>query len=254
MTPTCHIRLAVAVVGLVAAACSYQADNPATDPVAPPATQNNEQPMTTGPSVTTPTTTPAPAAPAVFRAAVHLIDAAIADRMTSSWRSGCPVPLEDLRLLTISHWGFDDQPQQGHLVVHADDADDIAAVFRALYDARFPIEQIRLVDEFGGDDDRSMAANNTSGFNCRTATGSDRWSEHAFGRAIDINPIQNPYVTGSGAVLPPMGADHIARDPRTPGLITADGPVVAAFEAIGWVWGGTWVSGKDYQHFSATGR
>jgi hypothetical protein len=116
------------------------------------------------------------------------------------------------------------------------------------------VRQVRLVDEFGGDDDRSMAPDNTSAFNCRRVTGSPRWSEHAYGRAVDINPLENPYVTGAGAVLPPEGAAHTGRDPGTLGLITADGPVVDAFAAIGWHWGGDWSSGRDYQHFSATGR
>ena len=156
--------------------------------------------------------------------------------------------------MTLNHWGFAGEVREGELVVHADWAEAIVAVFRALFEDRFPVEQVRLVDEFGGDDDRSMAANNTSAFNCRAATGSTRWSEHAYGRAIDINPIQNPYVMRSGAVLPPEGAAHARRDPATPGLITTDGPVVAAFDAIGWHWGGRWSSGKDYQHFSATGR
>lgn len=127
-------------------------------------------------------------------------------------------------------------------------------VFRRLFDERFPIESMRLVDEFGGDDDRSMSANNTSAFNCRPATGSTRWSEHAYGRAVDINPVQNPYVTRSGAVLPPAGDAHTRRDPATPGLITDGSVVVSAFADIGWTWGGHWSSGKDYQHFSATGR
>ena len=182
------------------------------------------------------------------------IDDATAARMSASWRPGCPVPLADLRLLTLTHWGFDGRPRRGELVIAAQYADQIVSVFRRLFDARFPIESMRLVDEFGGDDDRSMAANNTSAFNCRAATGSTRWSEHAYGRAVDVNPIQNPYVTGSGAVLPPEGVDHATRDPTTPGLITADGPVVTAFENIRWEWGGKWPSGKDYQHFSATGR
>ena len=174
--------------------------------------------------------------------------------MSASWRTGCPVPLESLRLLTVSHWDFDGNHLQGELVVHAAVADDIVTVFRRIHEARFPIQQLRLVDDFGGDDDRSMAANNTSAFNCRQATGSSRWSEHAYGRAVDINPVQNPYVTRSGAVLPPEGAAYTKRDPATPGLITAGGPVVAAFRAIGWGWGGNWSSGKDYQHFSASGR
>ena len=164
------------------------------------------------------------------------------------------MPLADLRLLSVSHWGFDGAPRQGEVVVAASVADDIVGVFRTLFDARFPIESIRLIDEFGGDDDRSMAANNTSAFNCRAATGSTRWSEHAYGTALDINPIQNPYVTSSGRVLPPEGAAHTNRDSATTGLITADGPVVAAFRDIGWGWGGDWSSGKDYQHFSANGR
>lgn len=174
--------------------------------------------------------------------------------MTSSWRPGCPVPLDALRLVQITHWGFDGTARQGEVVVAADYAEQIVEVFRRLFAVRFPIQQVRLIDEFDGDDDRSMAANNTSGFNCRTASGSDRWSEHAYGRAIDINPIENPYVTRSGAVLPPAGEAHTSRNPRTPGLITEDGPVVAAFASIGWRWGGAWSSAKDYQHFSATGR
>ena len=164
------------------------------------------------------------------------------------------MPLEALRLITVAHWGFDGQPREGELVVHSDSADKIVAVFGHLFRAQFPIEQVRLVDEFGADDDRSMAANNTSAFNCREAFGSDRWSEHAFGRAIDINPVQNPYVTRSGQVLPPNGAPHKNRDPATVGLITSGGPVTQAFREVGWGWGGNWSSGKDYQHFSATGR
>lgn len=174
--------------------------------------------------------------------------------MSSSWRFGCPVPLDELRLLTISHWGFDGQPQQGELVVAATHAEAVVTVFRRLFEERFPIESMRLIDDFGGDDEQSMAANNTSAFNCRAATGSSRWSEHAYGEAIDINPVQNPFVTRSGAVLPPQGVAHTTRDPDTPGLITEDSPVVSAFSSIGWLWGGSWSSGKDYQHFSATGR
>lgn len=174
--------------------------------------------------------------------------------MTASWRPGCPVPLESLRLVTATHWGFDGTVRRGELVVHADYADEIVTVLRRLFASRFPVEQMRLVDEFGGDDDRSMAANNTSAFNCRRATGASRWSEHAYGRAVDVNPVQNPFVMSSGRVLPPAGAAHVRRDRSTPGLITADGPAVAAFRAVGWKWGGAWSRGKDYQHFSATGR
>ncbi|HEY9558420.1 MAG TPA: M15 family metallopeptidase [Acidimicrobiales bacterium] len=156
--------------------------------------------------------------------------------------------------MTVSYWDFDGAERTGEIVVHADYATDVVSVFDALFTARFPIAQMRLVDDFGGDDDRSMAANNTSGFNCRAATGSDAWSEHAYGRAIDINPIQNPFVTASGDVIPPAGEAHRDRDVTEPGLITSDGPVVAAFAGIGWQWGGEWARGQDYQHFSVSGR
>ena len=174
--------------------------------------------------------------------------------MTRSWREGCPIPLGELRILTLRYWTFDDTVSTGELVVHADHADAMVRVFRDLYAARFPIASLRLVDEFDADDDASMAANNSSGFNCRRITGGSQWSEHAYGRAVDINPVQNPYVTRSGDVSPPSGARFVERDPAAPGLITADGPAVAAFAAIGWAWGGTWSSARDYQHFSATGR
>lgn len=198
------------------------------------------------------TTTVPPANPPGFESALHQIDAATAARMAASWRPGCPVPLRDLRLVTITHWGFDGQPRPGELVVHATHAEPMRRVFAELFAARFPIEQVRLVDEFGGDDDRSMAANNTSAFNCRRAFGSTRWSEHAYGRAIDVNPLRNPYVT-RGGVHPPGGREFVRRDGYVPGVITGSGPVVPAFARIGWGWGGVW-SSPDYQHFSASGR
>jgi hypothetical protein len=188
--------------------------------------------------------------PQRFRAS---IEAAPRDRMTSSWRPGCPVGLEDLRLLTLTHWGFDRKVHRGELVVHEDHARTIRRVFRVLFEARFPIERMQLVDVYGADDDRSMAANNTSAFNCRTVEGSSSWSEHAYGRAIDINPIQNPAVQ-DGRVYPPAGSRYLDRPRRARGLIRANDAVVRAFAGIGWGWGGYWTSFKDYQHFSATGR
>ena len=194
-------------------------------------------------------TAPAPSQPR-FRAR---IEPAPAERMTESWRPGCPVALEDLRLLTLTHWGFDGEVHRGELVVHADEASAVTEAFRALFQARFPIKRMQLVDVYGGDDDRSMAANNTSGFNCRTVEGSSSWSEHAYGRAIDINPIQNPFVQ-EDHVSPPAGGRYVNRARRAQGLIRADDAVVRAFAAIGWGWGGYWTSSKDYQHFSASGR
>ena len=111
---------------------------------------------------------------------------------------------------------------------------------------------MRLVDAYGADDHRWMEADNTSAFNCRSVAGTDRWSEHAYGRAIDLNPIENPYADGDGYVSPPQGAPFADRSRRAKGLIHRGGPVVAAFAAVGWGWGGNWSWPKDYQHFSAT--
>jgi D-alanyl-D-alanine carboxypeptidase-like protein len=104
------------------------------------------------------------------------------------------------------------------------------------------------------DDDRSMAANNTSGFNCRRVSGSSSWSEHVVGRAIDLNPLRNPYVTRGGRVSPPAGRPYVNRARRAAGMIHANDLVVRAFAAAGWRWGGDWSGSRDYQHFSSTGR
>jgi hypothetical protein len=164
------------------------------------------------------------------------------------------VPVEDLRLLTVSYWGFDDRAHAGELVVHRDVARDVIRVFGMLFRARFPIKRMVLVDAYGGDDDRSMAANNTSAFNCRAVTGGSAFSEHSYGLAIDINPSLNPYITSSGAVLPPSAERFADRTLEEPGMIHAGDVVVRAFATVGWEWGGSWSSIKDYQHFSATGR
>jgi poly-gamma-glutamate synthesis protein (capsule biosynthesis protein) len=192
---------------------------------------------------------PLPPVPA-YRAVVAPADA---DRMTSSHRAGCPVPLSDLRLLSLTHWGFDGRTRTGELVVHADAAQAVVDAFRRLYEARTVVERMRLVDEYGGDDDRSMAANNTSAYNCRQVAGTSTWSQHAYGRALDINPVQNPYVTAR-LVEPTAGRAYLDRADVRPGMAVSGGPVVEAFRASGWGWGGDFSSSKDYQHFSANGR
>jgi hypothetical protein len=196
----------------------------------------------------------AAAAPPAFNASIATIDAQTKARMTASWRPGCPVPLRDLRLIRTDHWGFDRAVHRGELVVHRDQAGKVVRVLRALFAARFPIARMRLVDVYGANDRRSMAANNTSAFNCRFVSGTARWSEHAYGRAIDINPVQNPYVSSSGRASPPAGAAYVDRSRRAPGMIHAGDAVVRAFAAVGWGWGGSWRGVKDYQHFSASGR
>ena len=186
-----------------------------------------------------------------FRSTVRTIDADLAGRMTYTWRSGCPVPLRDLRYLRVSFVRLDGTAGYGRMMVHEDVARSVVGVFRALYEQRFPIRRMRLVDAYQGSDDASMAADNTSAFNCRRVTGGTSWSEHSYGRAIDVNPVQNPYVAGS-TVQPPAGASYVDRSPLRKGMVTRS--VRSAFAAIGWSWGGSWTTKKDYQHFSSTGR
>jgi hypothetical protein len=182
------------------------------------------------------------------------VTAQLAARMTpTSWRPGCPVPLSSLRYLWISHMDFGGLERTGELVVHERDVGAVVAAFEQLWIERFPIARMRLVDDYGGDDDASMAANNTSGFNCRRVGGSTTWSQHAYGRAIDINPVQNPYVA-TGTVAPPAGAAYLDRRNVRAGMLVEGGAAVAAFDRVGWGWGGRWSSSKDYQHVSATGR
>lgn len=180
------------------------------------------------------------------------IDPVTANDLPSSWRPGCPVGPESLRRVEVTHWGFDGLEHQGVLIVHADHARGIVDVFSLLFGAGFQVERMQPIDVYGGSDDASMAANNTSAFNCRAVTGGTSWSEHSFGWAIDVNPVQNPYVRGT-TVLPPAGRDHLLRTPGQ-GRIIAGDVTVSSFASIGWSWGGAWSSPIDYQHFSATNR
>lgn len=194
---------------------------------------------------------PMPAEPPPFRATIEPISPELAQEMIGvSWEEGCPVPIEDLRLVSMNHWGFDDASHDGELVVHEDVAEDVAGVFGQLYEARFPIRRMERIEHYGGSDDASMAADNTSAFNCRAITGGTRYSIHSYGKAIDINTIENPYVSGD-LVLPPAGADYLDRDNVRPGMILAKDFVVKAFKKIGFKWGGYWDDPIDYQHFEA---
>ena len=170
-----------------------------------------------------------------------------------SYRPGCPLRPTALRAIRTRHWGFDGRPHTGTLVVHASVVPQVLAVLRKLYAARFPIRRMRGVEVYKGSDDRSMAADNTSGFNCRRVYPGGPWSEHAYGKAIDVNPVENPYVHG-GLVEPPAGRAFLDRTRRRPGMAVRSGVLVRAFDEAGWHWGGRWQSSKDYQHFSTTGR
>jgi hypothetical protein len=177
-----------------------------------------------------------------------------AAEVSQSWRAGCPVGPDRLTRLRLTYWGFDDQPHLGDLVVATSVAADVTKVFGILFAKRFPVRQMRPVDGYGGSDDASMAADNTSGFNCRNAvsTGAAHWSQHAYGQAIDVNTVENPYVVG-GKVLPPAGAAYLDRRAFRPGMAVPGGVLVQAFASVGWQWGGRWASSPDYQHFSRTG-
>lgn len=197
----------------------------------------------------------APAAPAVFQSSIDTLPAAVRARMTGvSWRPGCPVALDDLRMVTVRHWDFDSRVRTGVLVVHREVAASVVRIMKRLFEGGFPIAKMRLIDDYGGDDWVSIEDNNTSAFNGRRATGSRNWSKHAYGLAIDINPIQNPYVS-RGRTSHPASVPYLDRSVLRPGMAYRGGLLVEAFRAEGWSWGGSWTRGiKDYQHFSYGGR
>jgi hypothetical protein len=190
-----------------------------------------------------------------FHATVQPIAPAMKRQMTGvSWYRGCPVGLDDLRLVTLTYRGFDGRAHTGRLIANKSAAAVLVSVFRRLYVAGFPIRRMEPVDRYGGDDFRSIEADNTSAFNCRAATGSSRWSNHAYGLAIDVNPIENPYVAG-GRSSHPASARYLDRSRHRLGMAYEGGVLVQAFRAEGWGWGGSWSgSVKDYQHFSYNGR
>ncbi len=228
----------------------------ASEPVVQPTPTTSQSAEQSPNAVIVPSQTPVEPSPPnlaapVFSGSIAEIGA---DHLPHSWRPGCPVPVESLRLLTLNYWDFDGKVQTGELVIHRDHADEVLSVMRGLFDRRFPIERMELIDKYQGDDDLSVAANNTSAFNCRPVTGRPGvWSQHAYGWALDINPVQNPYIS-NGVVSPPSAARFKDRSLKEPGMVLAGDSVVRSFGAIGWKWGGNWRNPKDYQHFSATGR
>lgn len=193
---------------------------------------------------------PAAAADDGYRASIQTIDTADANAMIGvSWHRGCPVRISDLRRVELTHWGFDGVRQRGELIVHKNVAHSVVDVFHTLYSMRFPIRTMHPVDHFGGDDNASMAADNTSAFNCRPITGlTSGFSVHSYGMAIDVNTLENPYVKGA-IVQPPAGKAFTNRANVRPGMIRHGDRVWRAFTTHGFTWGGDWKSLKDYQHF-----
>jgi len=184
----------------------------------------------------------------------HTVARVTPAQLPYSWHPGCPVAPAQLRRLRVAYWGFDGRAHTGALVVNADAVSDLVHVLARLYAARFPIRRMRPIDAYHGRDEPSLEADNTAAFNCRyaVAPGPKRWSVHAFGRAIDVNPVENPYLEG-GRVHPRRGRAFLDRSRRRPGMAVRGGLLVRAFAGVGWAWGGRWAGSPDYQHFSATG-
>jgi hypothetical protein len=176
-----------------------------------------------------------------------------AAQLPHSWHRGCPVAPAQLRRVRLTYWGFDRRAHTGSLIVRVDAVRDAVRVFRRLYAARFPIRHMRPIDAYRGVDERSLDADNTAGFNCRyvIGPGPKRWSSHAYGLAIDVNPVENPYLE-RGHIHPRAGRAYLNRARVRRGMAVPDGVLVRAFAAVGWGWGGRW-SPPDYQHFSETG-
>jgi hypothetical protein len=172
------------------------------------------------------------------------------------WHAGCPVGLSQLRLLTVTHWGFDNRLHTGQLVVNEAAAASLLTVFRRLHALRFPIRHMQLSDAYG---DGAQPSDTTGAFHCRRVARSpcpgtrrsSTWSQHAYGLAVDLNPIENPYV-GCGRTRQRSSVPFLDRSRHRRGMVTP--AVVRAFRAVGWGWGGDWTRNKDYMHFSATGR
>ena len=172
-----------------------------------------------------------------------------------SWHRGCPVGLNDLRLITVTHHTPNGGSATGQIIVNRDVAPAVQRILRYLWDLGYVIRRMHPVDRYGGSDTASIEADNTSSFNCRAATGSTHWSNHAYGHAIDLNPIENPYIE-NGRVYHVASRPYIDRTKRKSALEVLKGDrVVRAFAAEGWGWGGTWTgSVQDTQHFSTNGR
>lgn len=218
----------------------------AAEPTGPPApTAQPEAAATATPETPAAQTAqiPAPRPPA----AVYPVTAA---ELGETWRSGCPVGPEDLRRVDMDYLDPDGQIQRGSLVVHRDYTADVVAIFADLQRLGYPIAKMQTVDNYpGAEDELSMRDNNTSAFNCRPLPGSTDWSLHAYGRAIDINPLVNPYIDSAGNLEPKTAGRYLDRTLREPGMLNAGDPAVRVFTDRGWRWGGAWSNPVDYQHF-----
>ncbi|HWC71137.1 MAG TPA: M15 family metallopeptidase [Actinomycetota bacterium] len=193
-----------------------------------------------------------------FEGGVFRIGPFLRERLIGrNWHPGCPVGIDDLRHVRVSHWSLRGTVRSGPLILHESVARDVLWVFRRLFEARFPIHRIALPPRYRPPTrlDWFSTHDRSSSFNCRPATGNPgSLSHHSYGWAIDINPLENPYVRSDGSVLRRAAKPYTDRSRREPGMIHPGDVVVRSFARIGWEWGGDWVTLKDYMHFSLTGR
>ena len=238
-------RRGAVLVEMVAASvvlvqCTAAQSPPAATP-SPAATQSASAASASAAS-SAPTAPPGPAA--------GTVQPVTAADLGTTWRPGCPVEPEQLRRVEVSYVGFDGQTHRGQLIVHEDLAPEVIAIFEQLYRLGYPVEKMRTVDNYpDANDELSMEDNYTSAFNCRTVPGTDEWSPHAYGRAIDINTLVNPCLYASGYFEPQNAAAYLDRSRTDPGLLHIGDPAVHAFTDRGWRWGGEWAGPLDYQHF-----
>jgi D-alanyl-D-alanine carboxypeptidase len=226
--------------GVVLVQCTSAPSPPAATPS--PAVEPSRA-VTASPSATSSSSS---ASPAPAGATVEPVTAA---ELGATWRPGCPVEPGQLRRVNVDHIGFDGQTHRGELIVHEELVPDVIAIFAQLYQLRYPVEKIRTVDHYAdADDELSMEDNNTSAFNCRSIPGTNEWSPHAYGRAIDINTRINPCLYASGYFEPQNAAAYLDRTRTDPGLLHNDDSAVHIFTGRGWSWGGSWIT-PDYQHF-----
>lgn len=240
-------------LGLTAAACGTGAGSAPSH--RPSASAGRHQTTTTSTSTTTTTTLPPTTTTTTIPPFTSSEAAVTAAELGGTWRAGCPVGPSQLTMLTMTYWGFDDTAHTGTMVVNAAVVQSVITVFATLYADRFPISEMVPEAAYGGNDNDAAAADDTSGFNCRyaVAPGPPQWSVHAYGEAIDVNDVQNPYVDGS-TIIPPAGDAYLDRADVRPGMAVPGGVLVNAFTSVGWYWGGRWDPGTDYQHFSLNGH
>ena len=177
-------------------------------------------------------------------------------KKSGSWKKGCPVALRDLRYLRLKYLDFEGETREGEIIVHRAVADEVVNIFNELYNIGYPIHKMKLVSAYKANDWQSIEADNTSAFNCRNATGSKKWSKHSYGKAIDINPIENPYISRKGHISHKASLKYHRRvhqknmHPENRAILLKHDQATQIFKKHGWMWGGDWSGVKDYQHFS----